>query len=65
MNINPQIVQHGHESNEILYVAYPFLLLFSFQANEVISAHKKGIGVPLSSSHKLQASPKKFEAPGK
>ena len=34
-------------------------------ASEAISAHKKGLGTPLSSGHKLQSPSKKFEAPGK
>ena len=37
----------------------------AFEASEALSAHKKGLGTPLSSGHKLQSPSKKFEAPGK
>ena len=43
----------------------PKAISISFSASEAISAHKKGLGTPLSSGHKLQSPSKKYEAPGK
>ena len=42
-----------------------YCIFYIYQASEAMSAHKKGLGNPLSSGHKLQSTSKKFEAPSK
>ena len=48
-----------------IQVSVPKTICIAFSASEAISAHKKGLGTPLSSGHKLQSPSKKYEAPGK
>lgn len=46
-------------------ISVGFFFIYIYKASEAMSAHKKGLGNPLSSGHKHQSTSKKFEAPSK
>ena len=58
-NLNWFGLKHFHDPH------FSWIFLYIYQASEAMSAHKKGLGNPLSSGHKHQSTSKKFEAPSK